>query len=120
MAYKGAKTACMPTLPHGLEELLSNYQEHCRKNGLCDSSIAQYGKECRWLLHNLAGCGCEEASQITASRVITAYVTSIYDYQAEQNGHFPKTSYHTLSQVITTDKEGAKCRATITILLLQS
>jgi len=62
----------MPTLPHGLETLLGDYQEHCRKNGLRESSIAQYGKECRWFLHNLAGCGCEETTHITASRVVNA------------------------------------------------
>ena len=61
-----------PALPPGLEQLLENYQNHCRKNGLRETSIAQYGKECRWFLNHLAGCGCTESMQITASNVVTA------------------------------------------------
>jgi integrase len=72
MAYEKSRTAFTPALPSGLEELLRDYQQHCQKNGLRKGSIAQYGKECRWFLHNLAGCGCTEASQITASRVVSA------------------------------------------------
>ena len=72
MAYRLQKSAYRPALPPGLEELLEDYQDHCRGNGLRDGSIAQYEKECRWFLRNLADCGCTEASQITASRVVTA------------------------------------------------
>jgi integrase len=72
MAYKGQKTAFTPALPLGLEKLLADYQEHCRKNGLREGTIEQYGKECRWFLHNLAECDCVEASQINASMVVSA------------------------------------------------
>ena len=66
------KGAFVPILPPGLEELLYDYQQHCRKNGLREGSIELYEKECRWFLHNLGDCGCTEPSQITASRVVTA------------------------------------------------
>jgi len=72
MAYKGMRTAFSPLLPPGLEKLLEDYQRHCRKNGLREGSIKQYEKECRWFLRNLADCGCTEASQINASRVVAA------------------------------------------------
>lgn len=64
--------AFAPTLPQGLERLLTAYQEHCAKNGLRSGSIKQYAKLCRWFLHNLAECGCAEPSQITAGKVVTA------------------------------------------------
>jgi integrase len=72
MAYKRKKPTFAPELPPGLEALLVDYQQHCRGNGLREGSIAQYGKECRWFLNNLAGCGCVEASQINANTVVTA------------------------------------------------
>jgi len=72
MAYKRTKPAFSPALPSGLEDLLRCYQQHCRKNGLRESSIAQYEKECRWFLHNLNSCGCTGVSEINASRVVTA------------------------------------------------
>lgn len=72
MVNSKANGAFKPALPPGLEELLRNYRQHCRKNGLREGSVALYEKECRWFLHNLADCGCTEASQITASRIVTA------------------------------------------------
>ena len=72
MKNKKIINAFSPALPLGLEELLRDYQQHCRRNGLREGSIALYEKECKWFLHNLADCGCTEASQITASRVVTA------------------------------------------------
>jgi integrase len=72
MRYERKIGTFKPVLPPGLEELLGNYQQHCRENGLRERSIELYEKECRWFLHDLAGCGCTEASQITASRVVTA------------------------------------------------
>jgi len=72
MAYVLSKPAYRPELPPGLERLLEDYQEHCRKNGLRKSSVVQYEKECRWFLRNLADCGCAEPAQITASQVVTA------------------------------------------------
>ena len=59
-------------LPPGLEALLGNYSQHCRKNGLRERSVELYEKECRWFLENLARVGCTESAQITASRVVTA------------------------------------------------
>ena len=64
--------AFAPALPPGLEQLLTAYQQHCAKNGLRKDSILQYEKVCRWFLHHLGNFGCMEASQITASRVVTA------------------------------------------------
>lgn len=72
MAYKRTKVAYAPALPPGFEELLGDYRQHCRGNGLRERSIELYEKECRWFLHNLADCGCVEASRITASGVVTA------------------------------------------------
>jgi len=72
MDQKRTKTAFAPTLPPGLEKLLDDYKQHCRRNGLRESTIEQYEKECRWFLHNLAECDCTNVSQITASRVVTA------------------------------------------------
>jgi site-specific recombinase XerD len=65
-------TALSTTLPPGLEKLLTAYKEHCTKNGLRPGSIEQYTILCRWFLHNLAECGCTDASQITASNVVSA------------------------------------------------
>ena len=64
--------AFVPELPQGLEQLLASYLEHCAKNGLRPGSIRQYEKMCRWFLHNLAECGCPDASHITAGKVVTA------------------------------------------------
>jgi integrase len=72
MRYQRKCGAFKPALPPGLEQLLADYQQHCAENGLRDGSIAQYEKVCRWFLHNLGECGCTDASQITASRVINA------------------------------------------------
>ena len=72
MPYKLKKSAYRPELPPKFEELLEDYQQHCRENGLRAGSIAQYEKECRWFLRHLADCDCTEASQIAASRVVTA------------------------------------------------
>jgi len=72
MCYERKYGAFSPALPPGLEELLGNYQQHCRGNGLRERSVELYEKECRWFLHSLADCGCNEAAQITASRVVTA------------------------------------------------
>ena len=71
MSHK-KKSAFRPPLPPELEKLLNDYQVHCRKNGLREGTIAQYEKQCRWFLHNLASCGVNDVSQITASIVITA------------------------------------------------
>jgi len=67
-----SKGAFAPMLPPGFEDLLEDYRRHCSKNGLRESSIMLYEKECRWFLYNLADCGCTETSQIAASRVVTA------------------------------------------------
>lgn len=72
MVKSKSSGAFAPGLPSGFEELLGNYRQHCRKNGLREGSIAQYEKQCRWFLCNLSDCGCKEAEQITASRVVTA------------------------------------------------
>ena len=72
MISKKKSGAFAPTLPPGLEKLLGDYQQHCRTNGLREGSIELYEKECRWFLYNLADCGCADAAQITASRVVTA------------------------------------------------
>jgi len=64
--------AFAPALPPGLEKLLEDYQQHCRKNGLREGSIELYEKECRWFLHNLDECSCVDASQISAGKVVTA------------------------------------------------
>ena len=72
MAYNKTKGAFVPTLPQGFEELLEDYQQHCRSNGLRKRSIELYEKECRWFLHNLSNCGCTEPSHITASKVVSA------------------------------------------------
>jgi len=71
---KKAKTQVMPALalPPGMERLLTDYRQHCAKNGLRPGSIAQYEKLCGWFLHNLGECGCPEPAQITASKVVTA------------------------------------------------
>ena len=73
-------SAFKPALPPGLEELLGDFQRHCRRNGLRDGTVAQYEKQCRWFLHNLDDCGCTEASQITASRVVTACLALTSNY----------------------------------------
>jgi integrase len=64
--------AFTPSLPSGFERLLNEYREHCAKNGLRPGSIAQYEKLCGWFLHNLAQCGCSDASQITAGKIVSA------------------------------------------------
>ena len=69
--YKG-RAVYAPELPPALEQLLSDYQKHGKDNGLRTGSIAQYQKECRWFLRNLADCGCTEPAQINASNVVTA------------------------------------------------
>jgi len=73
-------SAFKPVLPPGLEELLGDFQRHCQRNGLRDGTVAQYEKQCRWFLHNLADCGCAEVSQITASRVVTACLALTSNY----------------------------------------
>jgi len=65
-------TTFTPALLPGLEQLLTDYRQYCSKNGLREGSIALYEKICGWFLHNLAECGCTEASQITASKVVSA------------------------------------------------
>lgn len=72
MEKQNTTGAYAPTLPLELERLLTEYQQHCSNNGLRTGSIAQYVKVCRWFLHNLAKCGCNEPPKINASRVITA------------------------------------------------
>ena len=72
MVNQKSRGAFEPTLPPGLENLLEDYRQHCRKNGLRNGSIALYPKEDRWFLYNLAKCGCGDASQINPSRIITA------------------------------------------------
>jgi len=72
MITQKRKGVFTPPLPPRFEKLLRDYQQHCVKNGLREGSIALYEKECRWFLYNLADCGCEESSQITASNVVTA------------------------------------------------
>ena len=72
MGYNKTKGAFAPKLPYEFEELLKDYQQHCRNNGLRVRSIELYEKECRWFLHNLSNCGCMEPSQITASKVVNA------------------------------------------------
>jgi len=70
--YKNRQGPYTPELPPGLEQLLKDYQQHGKNKGLREGSIAQYQKECRWFLRNLADCGCTELAQISASSVITA------------------------------------------------
>jgi len=72
MINRKTNSAFEPALPPEFEKLLGDYRQHCQRNGLRDGSVALYEKECRWFLYNLADCGCAEASQITASRVVTA------------------------------------------------
>lgn len=64
--------AYKPAIPPKFEELLYAYREHCEKNGLRSGSIALYLKEIRWFLSNLAECGCDDASQISGSKVSAA------------------------------------------------
>ena len=59
-------------LPAGLEDLLTEYQVQCRKNGLRESSIELYLKECRWFLQNLSENGCRFSGQINARHVAAA------------------------------------------------
>jgi len=72
MNKKSTRSAYRPMLPIGLEKLLTDYQNHCSKNGLREGSIAQYEKECRWFLKGLSDCGCKEGVDISASCVVTA------------------------------------------------
>ncbi|MCL2816139.1 MAG: tyrosine-type recombinase/integrase [Oscillospiraceae bacterium] len=66
------KSKQISNLPPGLEILLNDYQNHCRRNGLKESSIELYLKEDRWVLHNLSANGCETAAQISAGHVAAA------------------------------------------------
>jgi len=59
-------------LPPELEELLSDYQDHCRKNGLKDSSIRLCSKIDRWFLHSLYQNECMTADDINAGQVTAA------------------------------------------------
>ena len=59
-------------LPTELENLLNEYQSHCRKNGLREGSIELYLKENRWFLQAISENGCETAGQISASHVVVA------------------------------------------------
>jgi len=59
-------------LPPGLERLLDEYREHCRRNGLRKSSTELYLKEDRWFLQNLYAVGCRNTNQINESKVASA------------------------------------------------
>ena len=70
--YRNRQGPYTPKLPSDFEQLLKNYQEYGRNKGLREGSIAQYQKECRWFLRNLADCDCIEPAQINSSNVVTA------------------------------------------------
>jgi integrase len=59
-------------LPPGLEQLLSDYREHCIQNALRESSIGLCLKVDRWFLENLAAIGCKNAGQMDAGNVAAA------------------------------------------------
>ena len=56
-------------LPPGMEQLLSDYAEHCRQNGLRESSIELCLKISGWFLRSLAALGCNHAEEINAKNV---------------------------------------------------
>ena len=74
------KSKQISKLPPGLEILLSDYRNHCRRNGLRESSIELYLKEDRWFLHNLFVNGCETAAQISAGHIASACLTLKSNY----------------------------------------
>ena len=59
-------------LPPGMERLLAGYADHCRMNGLRESSVTLCLKVDRWFLENLAAVGCECPKQIDARNVAAA------------------------------------------------
>jgi len=59
-------------LPPNLDQLLADYAEHCRQNGLREGSIELCVKIDQWFLENLAAVGCENAEQIDAKKVAAA------------------------------------------------
>jgi len=67
-------------LPTRLEQLLSEYAEHCRENGLRERSIELCIKIDRWFLENLAAVGCVSAEHINARNVAAACLTLKSNY----------------------------------------
>jgi len=78
-------------LPIGLEQLLSEYAEHCRQNGLRERSIELCLKVDRWYLENLTAVGCESAEQIDARNVAAACLALKSNYYLSTVKTFMKT-----------------------------
>jgi integrase len=76
---KGKKTVGA-ILPPGLEQLLTDYADHCRQNGLRERSIELCLKIDHWFLENLAAVGCDNAGQIGAKNVAAACLALSSNY----------------------------------------
>ena len=67
-------------LPAGLETLLNDYRNHCRRNGLRESSINLCTKVDRWFLLSLSVNGCTTAGHINAGQVTAACLSLQSNY----------------------------------------
>jgi integrase len=67
---KKQNVSAAQALPPELAKLLARYAEHCRKEGLRESSIKLCQKIDRWFLEALAVNGCESEEQIDAAQIV--------------------------------------------------
>ena len=91
----------MAGLPPGLEQLLTDYSEHCRQTGLRESSIALCLKVDRWFLENLAAVGCKDTEQINARNVAAACLALKSNYYLST----VKTFLRALADMQKTDRD---------------
>ena len=88
-------------LKAGLRELCEQYETDCRRRGLRESSIQKYISRCEPFLKGLEDAGVENASDITAERVVRVCLSLKSNYYWEP----VHTFLHALAEAGYTDRD---------------